>query len=324
MAQITNTEYRIFWGQPVVVTAQAQNYDNATFHRLRLIVTIDTSVFEFSSPVNSDALSVSFDISSAFQAVADKFKYESSVSTPYPALTATVVACSDYMINGQEYSGIDMSEATVIGPLYAGKLSDMERITGSVPERYSRKPTTPEIAFIGWTSLQPTAIGGSLTPTVPNVTAVNVSAGSAGGNNLYGIPAPRNGYELRFINSLGVHENIFVSGFPIISTQITTEYHTVSRQETLANFSRGVTVKSGDHEKWEMSAGPFDREWARWFVHEVLMARWMWIGIKNDNLIRYIPCHILPEETTQIVRSKDASLLEIPFTIELDIEGGPL
>lgn len=324
MAQITNTEYRIFWGQPVVVTAQAQNYANATFHRLRLVVSIGTSVFEFSSPVSSDALSVIFDISSAFQAVAEKYIYEVTPPLSYPALTATVVACSDYMLDGQEYSGIDMSEATVIGPLYAGKLSDMERITGSVPERYTRKPTTPEIAFIGWTSLQPTAIGGSLSPSAPSVTSVTVPAGFASGSNIYGISAPQDGYELRFINSLGVHENVFVSGFPVISSQITTERYTISRQETLANFSHGVTVKSGDYEKWEMSAGPFDREWARWFVHEVLMARWMWIGIKNDNLIRYVPCHILPEDTTQIVRSKDASLLEVPFTIELDIEGSPL
>lgn len=324
MASISSTEYRIFFDQPVTVTATAVDYSGATFHRLRLKVKINNaSEFEFSSPVSSDALTVRFDISSAFRAVADSHQYLATELNAYPALTAEVTACSDYMKDGKEHPGEDKSPATIIGPLYAGRLTDMERLTGTTPARYSRKPTSsPEICFTGYQHLAPVAIGGSLSPTVPSVNPVNVPVGSptGSGDNIYGIPAPQDGYELRFINSLGVHENVFLTGFPKREVNISTEQYVISRQETLSQFSRGLAVKQNNHETWTLSSGPLDRQWQSWYIHEVLMARWAWLRIGGH----YIPCHILPEDTIQALDRQKGDVLTVPITVELDIEGSPL
>lgn len=322
MASISSTEYRIFFDQPVTVTATAVDYSGATFHRLRLKVKINNaSEFEFSSPVSSDALTVRFDISSAFRAVADSHQYSATELNVYPALTAEVTACSDYMKDGKEYPDEGKSPATIIGPLYAGRLTDMERLTGTTPARYSRKPTSsPEICFTGYQHLAPVATGGSLTPVVPSVTAVTVPSGSVAGSNIYGIVAPQDGYELRFINSLGVHENVFLTGFPKREVSISTEQFVISRQETLSQFSRGLAVKQNNHETWTLSSGPLDRQWQSWYIHEVLMARWAWLRIGEH----YIPCHILPEDTIQALDRQKGDVLTVPITVELDIEGSPL
>lgn len=322
MATISNTEYRIFFGQPVIVTATAADYSGATFHRLRLKVTINNAYdFEFSAPVSSDALTVRFDISSAFRAVADSHQYSATLLNVYPALTAKVTACSDYMKDGQERTNVDPSAEISIGPLYAGRLTDMERLAGTTPARYSRKPTSsPEICFTGYQHLAPVAIGGSLSPTAPSVNPVTVPSGSVAGSNIYGIPAPQDGYELRFINSLGVHENVFLTGFPKREVSISTEQYVISRQETLSQFSRGLAVKQNNHETWTLSSGPLDRQWQSWYIHEVLMARWAWLRIGGH----YIPCHILPEDTIQALDRQKGDVLTVPITVELDIEGSPL
>lgn len=327
MASISSTEYRIFFDQPVIVTATAVDYSGATFHRLRLKVKINNaSEFEFSSPVSSDALTVRFDISSAFRAVADSHQYSATELNVYPALTAEVTACSDYMKDGQEHPGEDQSPAAIIGPLYAGRLTDMERLAGTTPARYSRKPTSsPEIAFVGGKILYPVPLVDGPVPLPPAVTLISgqlpvVAAGLNSNYNIYGIPAPQDGYELRFINSLGVHENVFLTGFPKREVSISTEQFVISRQETLSQFSRGLAVKQNNHETWTLSSGPLDRQWQSWYIHEVLMARWAWLRIGEH----YIPCHILPEDTIQALDRQKGDVLTVPITVELDIEGSPL
>lgn len=324
MATISNTEYRIFFGQPVIVTATAADYSGATFHRLRLKVTINNAYdFEFSAPVSSDALTVRFDISSAFRAVADSHQYSATLLNVYPALTAKVTACSDYMKDGQERTNVDPSAEISIGSLYAGRLTDMERLAGTTPARYSRKPTSsPEICFSDYMHLAPVAIGGSLSPTAPSVSYVTVPVGYPTGStaNIYGIPAPADGYELRFINSLGVHENVFLGGFPKREVNIQTEQYVISRQETLSQFSRGLAIKQNNHERWTLSSGPLDRQWQSWYVHEVLMARWAWLNIGG----RYIPCHILPEESLTLYDRQEAEAMTVPIVLQFDITGSPL
>lgn len=322
MATISNTEYRIFFGQPVIVTATAADYSGATFHRLRLKVTINNAYdFEFSVPVSSDALTVRFDISSAFRAVADSHQYSATELNVYPAITAKVTACSDYMKDGQERTNVDPSAEISIGPLYAGRLTDMERLAGTTPARYSRKPaSSPELCFVDFRHLHPVSLTDGASINAPAVESITVNAGIDPAYNIYGIPAPADGYELRFINSLGVHENVFLGGFPKREVNIQTEQYVISRQETLSQFSRGLAIKQNNHERWTLSSGPLDRQWQSWYVHEVLMARWAWLNIGG----RYIPCHILPEESLTLYDRQEAEAMTVPIVLQFDITGSPL
>jgi hypothetical protein len=154
---------------------------------------------------------------------------------------------------------------------------------------------------------------------VPAVTAVTVPAGFASGSNLYGIPAPHDGYELRFINSLGVHENVFLASLPTTEAAIQSDRYVIARQETLDTFSRGATRKHSNHHRYHLTAGPLDQEWQQWYIDEVLMARWAWLRIGTH----YIPCHVLPEETIQALDRQKGNVLTVPITVELDIEGSP-
>lgn len=324
MATILTPDYSNFIGSPITVPVQAGSPDGATFRCVRLVVTInDAASFEFSTPVSSGGETVRFDISSAFRAFAESHEYTPTTLNAYPDMSAVIKAYDDYMVDGVEQRGKGESTAN-ISPLYCGHLTDMERMLSMrypATGRYSRKPTSsPELAFAGYESLQPGPCASEVGPVAPAVTTVTVPSGSVAGSNIYGIPAPQDGYELRFINSLGVHENVFLTGFPKREVNISTEQYVISRQETLSQFSRGLAVKQNNHETWTLSSGPLDRQWQSWYIHEVLMARWAWLRIGEH----YIPCHILPEDTIQALDRQKGDVLTVPITVELDIEGSPL
>lgn len=319
-----------FIGSPISVPVTASNPSgNVTFHRVRLkimvadaagVITADAVELEFSKPV-SNLQTVWFDVSSAFRAYVDGFIPMPTVFE-YPSLTATIEAFDDYLIDGISYEGQDSSGEYTISGKYIGALTDRERGGGiteywSEPERYSRKPVTcPEICFIGKSMIYPGTTG----INAPAVTVHTIEAGANTTYNYYGTDTPRRGYEIRFINSLGVHENIFVSRLSGKDVNINTEKYVIARQESLTRFSRGTTVKQNDYETWKFSSGALDEAWASWFIHEFLMAKWVWIYING----MWIPCHTIPDENTTLVNEEDASLIEVQFAIQMDINGSPL
>lgn len=333
-----------FIGSPIVVPVTASNpTGNVTFHRVCLKVTVSDGggvintgdvEFNFSTPCSNNE-TVWFDISSAFRAFVDAYS-PTPATFSYPHLSANIEAKEDYMIDGVSYEGVSSSGTKTVSGKYIGALSDKERGYGtnntwSEPSRYSRKPTSsPEICFYHPNAqgqsdgtvkhLSAGATTNETTPIAPSVSQVTVPVGAANGVNIYGIPYPQDGHEIRFINSLGVHENIFAAGLPTKEVNITTDKYTIARQETLTQFSRGFAVKQNDYETWKFSSGPLDEAWASWYIHEFLMARWVWIDIGGA----WIPCHVLPEETTTLISREKADMIEVQFNLQLDINGSPL
>lgn len=320
-----------FIGSPIMVPVQAASpTGNVTFHRVRLKVTVgdgggviaqNDAEFEFSIPVSNGEV-VWFDISSAFRAFADAYS-PTPTAYVYPRLAANLNACDDYMIDGVSYEDMSPSATVQVTGKYLGALTDRERGAGisnqwSEPARYSRKPTSsPEIVYAGKTILRPVATG--VNP--PGVDAIVVSAeGADPAHNCYAISLPPHGHEIRFINSLGVHENIFVAGLPTRAVNITTDQYTIARQETLTKFSRAIAVKYGDRETWTFSSGPLDEAWVSWYIHEFLMASWVWININN----MWIPCDVLPEEQVTLVQHDKTDMLEVMLALKLDINGSPM
>lgn len=326
-SQIGNTR---FWGTPIMIVVTPAQLPSVTFHRIRLVVTIDGREFNFSTPVQYNALlqpvPVTFDISSAFMSVAEPYQYSPDVIDDYPALTAAIDAYDDYIVDGEEHKGTN-HDADSVGPFYAGGLTDIERITGTLPVRYSRKPeTSKEVCFVGSQHLQPALLTDGLVVNPPSVNTVNIINGNVPDTNIYGTPAPSEAYELRFINSLGVHENVFLAGLPSVDVLINTDKYTISRQQTLTQFSHGLAVKKNNRERWNLSSPPLDRHWQSWYIHELLMARWAWIRVISSsfNITEgelWIPCHIIPEETTLLLNNQSSELLSVPITVELDING---
>lgn len=318
MASITDISASKFIGSPVVLGVVRGNVPAAaTFHQVRLTVKVNSAYeYEFTTPVGSETTYL-FDISSALRAVADRHVFIADAFASYPSFSYSATACDDYMLNGQMVTDQNQSSTSQTG-LCIGALTDRERLTGERPQTYSRKPkSSPEVCFGG----NPHLHAGS-TGSAPAVSAVTVLGGLqtlADGTLLYGIDQPADGYELRFVNSLGVHENLFVRCLPETETHINTQHHAISRQETLTQMSRGLTRKTDGYEEWKMSSGPLDRQWLQWWMHEPLMARWAWINVSGQ----WMPVHIMPEETTKGADRKSAKLFEVEFTLRFDINGNP-
>lgn len=322
MAKIISLDGSRYIGCPIVYKITAGDIDDsATFHRVRLVVTITSSdgtstAFEFSTPA-ADNEDVYFDISSAFRAMADQYEYTPAGMDSYPYWTLVADAYDDYLLNGVEHRGENQDHSVDGGHFYVGKLTDRERLTGERPAIYSRKPTSAEVCFVNNDHLQAGTFGAT-----PSVAKQTVAAGMAtinGTHKIYGIPRPADGFELRFINSLGVHENVFITCLRQSEVNIKGDFHTKAVQETLTKFSRGVNIKQNDYEQWKMSSGPLDRAWQQWWLHELLMARWAWLEVDS----KWMPVHIVPEETTVGVDRAKGNLLEVQFTLRFDINGSP-
>jgi len=243
---------------------------------------------------------------------------------------------------------------------FMGAWTDLERLKASVDQSgveflntsvMSRKPnSSPEVVFLGSAFIYPDTFNRSILDTdhmSDDATPVFVSgapsngpkslshtpstagAATVGGHNIYAITEPANAYLLRFINGLGCMESLHVESLVKREVPIQTDKHTVAKQETLKKFSRSVVRKTNDRETWYLTSGPLDREWASWYIHEFLMSEQVWIGLNsqlstlNSQLI-WIPCHVVPEETTVLEDSVNAQPMEVQFKLEMDINGSPI
>lgn len=339
---IEATSWSMFIKNPVVLTATSGGIpEGATFHRLRLVVTVQniTNQFDFSKPPVGAQLKATFNLSTALVAAMKEIKYTAKGYNPngdglgayYWTFTAN--AYDEYMLDGVFYEKMNESNTFTSGKFYNGRLTDREQMLYNVdgeeevPEFWSRKPTdTPEIVFRNTQLLvSKNRFNGN-----PVVSVVDITAGTNLGlhslaiaandpRKYYVIDKPADGYEMRFLNSLGLHESVCVNCLIQGETNVTTKRHIIPRQETINDFSHGIVYKQNDHERWKMSSGPLDRQWQRWYMHELLMARWAWIKVDDQ----WMQVHILPEETVKGIDRIKADLLTVEFTIEFDINGSP-
>ena len=309
-----------FTGNPVsVIVTSATVSDKATFRRVRLKATINGNDFEFSQSVSGSGEDVEFDVSSALRAVSSQYSIAAdplgTTTIAYNAYWLTLTVCDDYMIDGQTFEGVDQHVYPISTSFFVGRLTDRERLSGARPSKYSRKPTTsPEVIFIGSTYIE----AGSMA-NAPEAIRHAVAADSQF-TNTYVIPFPQDGYELRFLNSLGIHESLCVRCLKDEETPIETSQYVIARQETLTEFSRGIAKKQNDYEEWKLSSGPLDKAWQQYYIHEVLMAEIAWIKING----LWLPIEILPDDTVQGTNRTSADMLAVEFKIRFGISGSPL
>jgi hypothetical protein len=368
-------------GSPIVYRVTPESYAaNRTFHRIivRVYAALETdadyTTFDFSTPVetkqvNGDYVTVAsdFDISSALQAVADKYEYDAEPPTRYPYIKFRVEAWDEWMANGSisTRQGVKYwpgTPETIGGGSYdffayafMGSWTDLERMKAPVDQggveylslsNMSRKPSSPEVIYKAANDsikfIYPATFNRSIGDTdyatgegsarrfvsgAPDngpksvvYTPQDEGAVTVGTHNLYVIDEPADAYILRFINGMGCMESLHVESLVKREVPITTDKHTVAKQETLKKFSRSVVRKSNDRETWSLTSGALDREWASWYIHEFLMSEQVWIQMGT----LWIPCHVVPEETTVLEDRQKAQPYEVQFRLEMDINGSPL
>lgn len=240
------------------------------------------------------------------------------------------------------------------GYAFMGAFNDMERMNAQVDqnnveylniERLSRKPLTPEIVFINAPFTFPQVFSQGLNTDYVDSDSGNyvsnapsdgpcsahfrlrikgeytVAVTDAINRKVYATDLPANFHVIRFINNMGVMESVHVTSLTKKEVNIHTEKYTISRQETLKMFSRALTVKTEDYETWTLASGPLDEDWVSWYIHEFLMSQVMWISIVRNSTVEWVPCHVLPEETTILRDTEKASMMSVQFRIQLDING---
>lgn len=365
-------------GSPIVYRVTPASYDaDRTFHRImvRVYAALETdadyTTFDFSTPVEVKPSGASyatqpsdFDISSALQAVADKYAPSAVFPTRNPYIKFRVEAWDEWMVDGivstnqgkVAWPSLPVGTQQFYGYAFMGAWTDLQRMGASVDQSgmeylttdvMSRKPTTtPEIVFVNCpfvypdtfsrsildvdhmsTDATPVFVSGAPTTGPRSLSHTPQSDGGAtvGGRSLYAIPRPAgNGYILRFINGMGCMESLHVQSLVKRDVGITTEKHTVAKQETLKQFSRSIVRKSNDRETWTLTSGPLDEQWASWYIHEFLMAEHVWIMVNDELSIVngiWVPCHVVPDDTTLLEDRQKAQPFEVQFKLEMDING---
>lgn len=327
-------------GSPITYKVVAETISGVcAFHRVNLSVFVKLSTsaaykeIKLSSPADSGK-SVYFNVSSSLLTAADGYTYEVNPPASYPYVEYYLQAWDEWMKNGEQHESQKITLHAVNNPEKAvmGAFSDIERFIsgGSKAARhFTRKPKSlPEIVMVGETMVCPQSFNvavslGSIT-TGPTSSVVNITTEGLQTINdrfVYALPAgQKDRYQFRFVNGLGCMESISLSTLRATDTNYTVENYIRSIQETFGSFSRGIVNKKNDYETWKMSTPPLDEVWQSWFMHEFVMAKFVWINIDGY----WIPCHIVPEETTSGLNRTEASLLTVSFSVQLDINGSPL
>lgn len=332
-------------GNPIVYNVKAETYSSPVFHRVKVAVIAGVQGgnyqrIEMSSPAN-EGEDLLFDISSALRAVAEQYEYEadniSGGYIQYPYLQYYMEAWDEYMVNGvSRKSAVDVfPDGGRQSPLRAllGAYSDMERLVAGETKQasvFTRKPTTsPEIVRVGDVVLRPEQFAEpvhslNITRGPRSVAYTIVSEGmqTIGNTQVYALPANTpDYYQLRFVNSLGVHETIGIRSLRKVNTGITTKQFTRARRETFGKFSRGISRKQNDRETWPMTSGSLDEAWASWFTHELLMTELAWIKIPTANSSIWVACQIIADEEVEVIDQEKGAMIEVPFKVQMDING---
>lgn len=325
-------------GSPIIYQVQAAVLKGTvSFHRLNLTVKAaldgtDSSYTELtlSSPADSGEI-LKFDISSALRAVADKYEYTVNPPTAYPTISYSLSACDEYMQNGEVVEDVGVVTATG-GKVIMGAYSDLERILSGgskQAQHFTRKPKTlPEVVAAGETMVCPQSFSSAVTegnvttgPTSSVVSITTEGLQTINGRSVFALPSRQpDRYEFRFVNGLGCLESVSLRSLRTTEMNLTVDSYIRSIQEDFASFSRGLVNKQNDYETWSLSTGPLDEAWQSWYMHEFLMAKYVWIKVSGN----WLPCHIEAEDTVTGIDRTDAKLMELVFSVRLDLNGSPL
>lgn len=326
-----------FAQSPIIYDVTAENLaGNITFHLVKMKVTASLStdatdtVFQMEQ-VSDEGEVHSFDISSALSSLIDSYEFTATPPASYPYIIFKLSVWDEYMKDGQLYENVAPINDNG-GCALIGAFTDFERYTSNTTKVItvlSTKPTSSvEIVEAGETFIKPTALAGA---TILNITAGPQSVAypividsthpegmrTIDGVNIYVDSAKNDRYQFRFINRYGVMESIAVNALVSEQVPITSVESTLAQQNVFNDVARGFVRKSNDVEEWKLSSGPIDRDWQRWFIHEFLMASWIWVLYRGT----WMRCHIKPSETTSGYNAYDGNPLSVEFSVKLDMTG---
>ena len=343
MAQsIRLTSGSLFIGSPISVTVKAENgLSNATFHRVKLIVTAALSTdsefqeFELSVPASSNE-EVVFDISTALRSVVANYEYSRvSDATTYPYIAYTLKAYDEWMLNGiitEEY-GVQISPSSGRYSALMGGFTARERYLSASDTKdvtsFTRKPSTGEVCAAGEFFVYPDAVATpmKITDTITSGPSISVATleGSGTktyeGRTIYVDPNTKNRLLFQFVNGYGVVETISAEMLEGVESSGESEVDIVTAPSSFKGVKQNI-VRRADREKvYKCSSGYINREWAEWWATEFLGGdafrrsghSQCWVLMDGN----WIPCTIESDEDINIYDRAKPSLTHVDFEMRL-------
>lgn len=349
MAQkITLTSGSVFAGNPITLAIQPNTLTSKpSFHRVIVEVNFDNGgsyeTNKLTIPVTTEGNEVSLDISSAIRIPLDNYEYTATPST-YPMVGWYVKAYDEYVdSNGEVHTQAGVVYYPADGSkdnmknlrCIAGAFSDIERLKAGATKAVtllSCKPTdTHELAVVGESFVYPVSYSAaqnlldSATLEAPSSEEKEITQEgmqSIHGHPIYALPSSEAEARttFRFINRFGCLESISVPKSYSQKMNVETTEYVKAIQETFNEFSRSVIDKKNDKEGWLFQSDPLTEKWLRWYYHEFLMSKHVWLRVSGI----WLPCTIAMEDEITIKDNTNKVMHSVSFTAKLGINGNPL
>lgn len=122
---------------------------------------------------------------------------------------------------------------------------------------------------------------------------------------------------LRFINGFGAVENISVRSKDKLSYEVSGETHSLVQGATTRPTDRRYATKSQPVGVYELSSGYVPKQWAEWYVQELLTSPRVWIQLGG----KWVPALIEAEDDCVIYDRTKPEMPHVDFTLRLAIDG---
>ena len=311
---------------------------------------------ELSQPV-ADGGEASFNFSDASQVILNRMMAELDMNGDALSKRFAVYMSATFrevwILDNQEVEGESLSLSGIT--IVPGRLTDFELLTRddidlegmvSSVQRMSRKPDAG-LLYQGETLVVPMLYNG--VATVTNTAKVgDVQIGTASqllnGRALYQsgvslsggsdgevvvssshLPSVTGYYRtnthgvhfLRFINGFGAVENIAVRAKDKLSYEVGGETHSLVQGISVRPTDRRYATKSQPVGIYELSSGYVPKQWAEWYVQELLTSPKVWIQLGG----KWVPALIESEDDCVIYDRTKPGMPHVDFTLRLAIDG---
>lgn len=122
---------------------------------------------------------------------------------------------------------------------------------------------------------------------------------------------------LRFINGFGAVENISVRAKDKLSYEVSGDTHSLVQGISTRPTDRRYATKSQPVGVYELSSGYVPKQWAEWYVQELLTSPRVWIQLGG----KWVPALIESEDDCVIYDRTKPEMPHVDFTLRLAIDG---
>lgn len=134
---------------------------------------------------------------------------------------------------------------------------------------------------------------------------------------IYVVPQPPFARYFEFVNRLGAVESIYTFGRAKRKTSPSQERQVKRHNNSFKPTTRYVKRTLQEEQTWELSTGPVNREWAKWFSAEFFTAEqaWMYSDAAGD----MVPVIVESDEDISIYDESAAEVLDLQFKVTMCI-----